>query len=116
MCVIATYGFLLVLALFFMFPFYTMIDGLVHGAHRVELGYAYSMADTVHSDNYTALFTGQIGESTINSSYLRAMFNSFGAGRRSDDPGLVYHLTGGLCVCQATLSRQERCLSSSWSR
>ena len=74
---IGTYVILFALMLFFMFPFYTMIVASFMERTALNSITPNLWPNPFIIDNYLALFTGEIGESTINSSYLRAMFNSF---------------------------------------
>ncbi len=74
---IASYGFLMALTLLFMFPFYTMLVASFMERTALNSVTPNLWPSPFTLENYKALFTGEIGDSTIDSSYLRAMLNSF---------------------------------------
>lgn len=74
---IAIYGFLLALTILFMFPFYTMFVASFMERTALNSVTPNLWPNPFILDNYRALFTGEIGTSTIDSSYARAMLNSF---------------------------------------
>jgi ABC-type glycerol-3-phosphate transport system permease component len=87
---VLTYAFLIVLVIFFMFPFYTMIVASFMERTALNSITPNLWPNPFIIDNYVALFTGEIGESTINSSYLRAMFNSFALALGQTIPALFF--------------------------
>lgn len=74
---VLTYVILIALAIFFMFPFYTMVVASFMERRALISPTPNLWPNPFILDNYRALFTGEIGESTINSSYLQALLNSF---------------------------------------
>ena len=74
---VGLYTFLAVLTLLFMFPFYTMFVASFMERTALNSVTPVLWPNPFILDNYKALFTGEIGNSVIDSSYLRAMLNSF---------------------------------------
>jgi len=70
------YLILLILALFFMFPFYTMFVASFMERDALNSVDPNLWPNPFIIENYINLFTGNIGVSNLGSSFLRAMFNS----------------------------------------
>jgi len=89
--IIFTYLILLLLALYFIFPFYTMIVASFMHKSALNSIDPHLWPDPFITDNYEGLFAGQIGENIqLTTTFWRAMFNSLAVAVGQTVPALFF--------------------------
>lgn len=87
---IITYVVLLVLTFFFVFPFYAMFVASFMDKTALNSVTPNLWPDPFIASNYVGLFTGEVGDITLNTTFLRALFNSFALATGQTIPALFF--------------------------
>ncbi len=88
---VGTYGLLILLAVYFIFPFYTML--VASFMHKTALNSVDPnlWPDPFIVDNYEGLFSGHIGDNiTLTTTFARALFNSLAVAIGQTIPALFF--------------------------